>query len=215
MRKIWVLGLGVAILLVAAIPAMATTITFTNLNGVSQYAGEYVGPVKANLDGTAISGGVVCVDIASTTFVPSSFGVNVSTLQPDKMTNARYGSDAAAILKYEEAAWLLGQITTHSTQVGEIQFAMWKIFNPAYVNTWIANHGGDITAVNSWVAQAGAINPVNYDFSSVTIYTPTADYKSNQEFMSGGAGPVPVPGTVLLLGTGLVGLVMLRKTRRS
>ena len=44
------------------------------------------------------------------------------------MRNARYGSNTTAILKYEEAAWLLGQIPSHSTQVGEIQFAMWRIY---------------------------------------------------------------------------------------
>ena len=59
------------------------------------------------------------------------------------------------------------------------------------------------------LAQAGGINPNNYNFSSVCIYTPTGAYVSNQEFMSGGATPAPIPPSFLLLATGLLALALL------
>jgi hypothetical protein len=217
MRKILILGLCIAISLVAAISAMASTVTLTSeYSGVPQYAGAYVGPIGAAFDGaTAISGGIACVDVASTSYFGSTWGVNISTLDPLNMTNARQGSDGGAILKYEETAWLLGQIPSHSNQVGEIQFAMWRIFNQTAVDAHFASANRNITAENSWLAQAAAINPSNYDFSSVRIYTPTAAYASNQEFMSGGASHVPLPPSVLLLGTGILGLVGLGWRRRK
>jgi hypothetical protein len=219
MRKpLLMLSLCIAISLVAAISAIASTVTITSDSGsVPQFANTYVGPVGGTLDGTtAISGGIACVDIASTSFFGSTIGVTINTLQPLNMTTARYGSNDAAILKYEEAAWLLGQIPSHATpdQVGNIQFAIWRIFNNDYVNAHYTNFSdSDLAAQISWLEQAAAINPTLYDFSSVVIYTPTSAYASNQEFMSGAATHVPVPSTVLLLGSGLVGLCLLRRKR--
>ena len=221
MKKIMILGLCIALSLVAAISAMADTVTLGGSSGVPQYAGVYVGPLGATLDDTtAIGGGIACLSVGNTSYFGSTFGVNINTLQPLNMTTARYGSDAAAIFKYEEAAWLLGQIPTHSTQVGEIQFAMWRIFDQAYVTAHFTSADRNIAVEDSWLVQAAAINPINYDFSSVRIYTPTSAYALNQEFMSGGATPapvsaVPVTPTILLVGSGLVGLVGLRWTRRQ
>lgn len=226
MKKKLILCLGIAISLVAASSALAETITITNtLAGVPQYASEYVGPVGATLDGSAISGGIACVDIARTTYTGAQIGVTISTLQPLNMTNARHGSDAASIFKYEEAAWLLGQISSHSAQIGVIQFAMWKIFDQAYVKTWFASHGGDMAAVDSWMALAAvaASSPINNDyFSSIRIYTPTAAYASNQEFISRGASNpafnpnhAPIPASFLLLGSGLLGLGLLGYKKKA
>lgn len=212
MRKIWILGLGVAILLMAAIPATATTVTLTsNYGSLPQYAGVYVGPIGATLDGTtaAISGGITCVDVGSTSYFGSTFGVNVSTLQPMDLANAKLGS--AEIFQYEEAAWLLGQIPTNSAQVGAIQFAIWRLFDQTYVDAHFASASRNIALEDFWLTQAGAINVNAYDFSSVHIYTPTTAYAGNQEFMSGAAIHTPVPSTILLMCSGLVGLALLRR----
>jgi len=218
MRKILITSLCLAILLVAAFSAMADTIALGSSSGVATYAGVYVGPIQGTLNGGEIWGGTTCVDIASNSYFGTSWDVDINTLQPLDLATARYGSDATAIFQYQRAAWLLGQMPDNPTQVGEIQFAMWRIFDQDYVNANFSTErtADQIAIEDHWLALAGAINPANYNFSLVKIYTPLTGYTSNQEFMSGipsSFTPVPVPPTVLLLGTGLVGLGFLRRKR--
>ena len=220
MKKILIVALVIASSLIGAISASAdTTVTITDdYSGLPTFAGAYVGPVPTTLNSptpTPIPGGMACVDMANKSYFGSTIGVVIHTLQPLNMTGARFGSDDAAIFEYEEAAWLLGQIPSHSNEVGPIQFAMWKVFEPDYVNNYLASHDpGAITAVNQWLALANNINPNDYDFSSVSIYTPTAAYASNQEFISGVAVHTPLPPSALLLGSGLLGLGLLGSRRR-
>ncbi|MCX5893800.1 MAG: hypothetical protein NTW80_12685, partial [Deltaproteobacteria bacterium] len=249
MKKILILGLGSAMLLVAASAAMASTVTLTNDYGnLSQYAGAFVGPIPTTLDintptSTPIPGGMTCVDISQNSYFGATWTVNVSTLDPTNINSARHGSDAAALFNYEEAAWLLGQIPSlssnptqaqiaaRSAQVGAIQFAIWDIFNPGGVDT----HFGatrDKTAEISLLAQAAtaASNPGSYDFTSVRIYTPinitdspNDANASNQEFMSGtvisashtSGNQAPIPASFVLLASGLLGLGLLSRRKKA
>ena len=176
MKRI-LLAFCLIVLLAAALPASAdTTVTLTgNYSGLPTYAGAYVGPIPTTLDiysptPSPIPGGMTCLDVANTSYFGTTWGVNISTLQPLNMTNAKFGSDGAAILKYEEAAWLLGQIPSNFSQVGEIQFAIWNIFNQDGVDAHFGTAGRDITEENKWMELAAEINPSHYNFSSVLIY---------------------------------------------
>ena len=216
MRKIWMLGLCVAILLVVAISAMADTVILNG--GGASLNGYFVGPIPATLDGDQVSdGGMACLDITSHSSFGQAFDVTINTLPLNNPDNPpRFGSDATAIRLYEEAAWLLGQIPSNSDQVANLQFAVWKIFD-ANANELLDTYfpGWDEAAVAGWLTLAAAIDPNDYDFSSVRIYTPTSVYAANQEFMSGCAVPVPAPSTILLMGSGLVGLVGLGWRRKG
>jgi len=154
--------------------------------------GYYVGAVGGNVnDGAPMS--FFCDDFSTTTYVPSSFGVNISTIP--SLGSAKWGNDAAALFKYEEAAWLISQMALNPDDVGPIQYAIWNIFYPA---------ANDLSGQEIWIARAQGIDPASYDFSSVRIYT--ASNTLNQEFMSGGDAPVPEPATVFLVGSGLLGV---------
>jgi hypothetical protein len=222
MRKNLILALCLSFSLLAASAAMASTVTL--VGGGATYGGFYVGPIGATLDGTAISGGIACVDVGSESYLNAPFGVTIGTLQPLNLINPRFGATPAAIVKYEEAAWLLGQISSNSAQAAPIQFAVWDIFNADGVDQLLGS-GRDKTLENYWLNQVSKINPDDYNFSSVSIYTPTTlnPYgAANQEFMSVGAinfassgNAVPIPPSFVLLGTALLALAGLSHRKKA
>lgn len=212
------------ILSFSVLTASADTIVIPVQVAGAQYAGEHVGPAGANLDGVAIVGGITCLDYNVTTYIPNpGFTVAIETLDPLNLTNARFYSAAdpdGSLLMYQEAAWLNTQLhlIVDSTVIGEIQFAIWRIFNPTASSGASADN---VNAENAWMALALATvtDPLlSFDYSSVIIYTPDG---KNQEFISGGAvllgapagSSVPEPAAMVLFGFGLVGVASLRKKK--
>jgi hypothetical protein len=194
----------IIVTLVLTTACFADTIGLGGSGGVATYAGSYVGPIQGTFNGAPVAGGVVCNDFSTTSYFGTSWGVSLSTLDPVNLTNSMFGPSALG--KYQQAGWLLGQIPGHSGQVGEIQFAIWRIFEPG---ASYPSGGRNIPLEDAWMKMAGSINPINYDFSSVKIYT--AIDTRNQEFMSGAAA-APLPSTFLLVGAG--GLLLLAGQRK-
>jgi hypothetical protein len=174
---------------------LADTLNLQSLPSTT-FAGYYVGPVSGNLNGGPQMG-FVCDDFATETYVPSSFPVHVSTLAD--LTQTKFGGQPGALFKYQEIGWLLGQMNSHPSQVGPIQFAVWSIFTPSTPPE---------PGVQDWITAAAAINPSDWDFSSVRIYTATTT--RNQEFVTGGSTSVPEPAVILLFASGLIGLGLFR-----
>ncbi len=203
--------------LAAAIPASADTLGILGISdinslvyGTTQYGNEYVGPIGSALNNTPITGGITCLDINTQTYVPTSFDVYVGSLSPVDLSHAKFATQPDDLFHYQEAAALLGQMASHPTQIGEIQFAIWRIFDPSATS---GESVANVTIEDSWLTWAAGINVNSYDFSSVRIYTATNT--NNQEFMSGAAvDPVPVPPTVFLMGSGLLGLGLLSWRRK-
>ena len=179
-------------LLLCASPAGADTLTL--ISGSANDGQYYVGPLTASLNGQAIPGGITCLDTGHESYLGTSWSVAVHTLRD--VSGTMFGD----LIKYEEAAWLLSQFAGNPGQVAQIQHAVWDLFHPGY--------SGD---TETWLTQAQGINPADYSFASVTIYTTIEAGIGNQEFMSGGAVPVPLPATAWLLGAGLIGIWRTRK----
>jgi len=208
MRKLTFLcSLMVVLSLLAVTPVMANTLSLTNLP-VFTYNGYYVGPATGNLNG-GTSFSLVCDDFTHTTYIPSSFGVNVSTIP--ELQNAMYATQptlSGQVDNYKWASLLLWQMgltaNQSASEIGGLNYAIWNIFNPSVADPGTSNY---------WVGWAQSQDLSAFDFSGVRIYTPSNT--QNQEFIGGAASPVPEPMTFALIGTGLVGLGLIRRRRKT
>ncbi len=196
--------LGFALL--AVMPASAGTLNMTGLPGFT-YNGVYVGQAVGNLNGgTPFT--LVCNDYLDTTYIPSSFNVNVSTIPT--LAYAMYATHPtptnAQVETYEWAAILLWQMGQPGNQtaggIGSLNYAIWNLFNPA-----VPDPGSSST----WVTWVQGQNLAEWDYSGVSIYTPSDSH--NQEFMSGSANPAPEPANMSLIGFGLLGMGIVGRRR--
>ena len=185
--------------MLAASPVLAETLNLTTLPTTTAN-GYYVGAIGGNITG-GTTGNYYCIDFSSTSYVPSSFTVLVSSLSG--ISGTKFASTTNALAKYQQVAWLMYEMQVNPTQVAAIQFAMWSIFyssTPTY------------EGAAAWVDASTKINASDYDFRNVRIYTPTGS--SNQEFIGGSvtlaAAPEPAEWVLILLGLGLLAYALKR-----
>jgi hypothetical protein len=211
----------------------ADTIQFTGLPVNTQY-GTYNGYAFATIDGTPLQA-LICDDFDHTTYVPSgNMAYSLSTLMGvDPLQYARFVDPNdwdGTIAQYEEAALLLDGLRQTGSGLlldltADYQYALWHLFTPSVVLP-------DATArtllndAASSVQQGGASNQAIY--SELGIFTPTAAYASNQEFLQLAANPTPgspnsnfsdtlaTPETSpgFLVGIGIAAIVLSLGTRR-
>ena len=198
-------ALLVAILFVtgAAVAASAdpVEIHFAALGGQAQN-GMYTYPYYLTIDG-GDQIAAICNDYFHQSNLGDRWQANLTNLGAGNLHNTRFND----LTKYQEAAYLLMQIS-NGTQAewGNINFAIWKIFNPSVDMGYVPP--GTLGA-QYWYDLARSINLSKVDFSGVEIVTPVARFsaKGDQEFMY----LTPEPGTLLLIGGGLVGLFSQRR----
>jgi hypothetical protein len=148
---------------------------------------------------------------------------NITQLGSDNISLARFNkivsgpTSLSPLTLYEEAGWILLQTqVTQSTEFQSMNYAVWHIFDPN------APLVGD---AQFWLDEAMAQAQMHFpgsDFNKVYIITPVNQYDPDphgpQEFLalgtdSGlninpppGSATVPEPGTLVLLGGGVLAL---------
>jgi len=200
-RKLW--QLGVAGLMCFA-PGAFSQVTMTLTSGGPYVLdGVYVGPYTATVDG--VSTQVVCDDYAAETYLDQTWSAKVTPYS--QLGNSSgvgnpiwYSKDGTA--GYDEAAWLVTQMSNYSDSVdiGEIQFAIWGIFDPQAITDLTAYNSADGSAASSWITKASAYS--NDNFSNFSVLTP-ADGPPPQEFLVAGQVQTPEPTAASVLGLDL------------
>jgi len=195
----------------------ASTLLLDSVDGVTDSAGDLVGPYNGRLDGLAYN--IFCDDFDHHIGIPDSETVNVSTVTDLHLT--RFGGVAAATSLYEQVFYLATYLTNASaSQRADVQDAMWSYFSTNAPNQAKLQ-------VQGWLNQAKA-NYAGKDYSSFRVMTevntaanPTAQFDGKQElFLSTvtrlpGLTSTPEPATWAMLLTGLGGFAFARFRRRA
>jgi PEP-CTERM motif len=165
--------------------------------------------------------GLFCDDINNDVSIGQVWTANVTSLASGNLSNTRYGSSTnpnysnptAALMLYEQGAWLVSQFGSHTADYVSLQYALWDLMSPGAEPTNYA--GTDGIKVSQWLTWAAAnynqINPANFEI--VTNIGPLQYQGQVQEFIV--QAPEPATVVLVLFGIGAMFLLALKRQRQQ
>lgn len=172
------LGLAMAAVLLCFAPCALGQVNMTLTSaGNNVMNGIYVGPYTGTVNGQSTQ--IICDDFVDDSYVGESWTANVTTLS--NLNGTKWGGMPNATQLYNEAAWLATQMLSpaysgNATQVGYLAYALWAVFQPSAVKTWLGGNSATWQAVQGWMNSAAAQKFSPGQFANFFLYTPNLNY---------------------------------------
>ncbi|MGA3161169.1 MAG: PEP-CTERM sorting domain-containing protein [Terracidiphilus sp.] len=207
-------NLGLALLAVAVCAMLSfspvkvyadpVTMSFESVGGQSS-GSDYVYPYNFSVNGSGTLTPLMCLDF------------NLDITQGESWTATI--AQALGNTNDEEAAYIFSQASAPGAsgdQIAVAQWSNWVLFDAGASSSVPTQYQGDVTSLLDTAAAYVLANPNSSLYSQYYVYTPVADSQNEggtpQTFI--GDAPTPEPGSLLLLGTGMLGLATFLYRRR-
>jgi hypothetical protein len=232
-----VAGAGVAAAAQACGPTIngyADNFCLTGVGAGIGLDGIYMSPYTATVNG-AINTSVICDDFIDDVSVGETWAVQGYSVANAAMSgNGFFGGTPNSLTGYEEVAWLSEMLLSNPPSAsGPISYAIWAVFEPTAVQSWLATDSNTYSAVfgngtpadpgllaqaQNAVAALGTPAAAAADFSNVTIYTPISGSQSccgqPQEFVTVSTAEAPAPAVLAVEFVGLGALLFAFRRRK-